>query len=1235
MKKRILALALSMCIIFSYVAFLPFDATDNNSVAITASADNEGMGQYSNSRNYDNLSFEDAKYFYYNQLNDREKELYNKLKDESFIGFSIKISINEERSIKRAYAALLADFPIFKVYYNEYLELYTISGDDEHFNATVEKNPYGNDYNIEKVKATVKQVVSTVKSDDRYTTVRKLWDYTLRYTPYSPYGFAQGFGWTTDKMMYYDGCAIGTYAWGNAVCEGLSDSIKIVCNELKIPCLYICNGGHAWNIIEMDDGKWYCFDSSIAWAPDYINSTPIGDYYIQNLLIGFNDNGYWSGSTDGVNNHFITDPYLFDYDDMLEGKDVFIPEIALTQYVYKGENTDFSYTVVPSDFVEPEPTFVYELNEDSKTCTITDFYGKQEGDLTVTAIGEGAFYNCTGFDGELYLPETLKSLGMSAFLNCRNLKKVHYTDNIIEINDYAFVGCVSLSGKLDLPKKLEVLGDDVFFNCEELTGDIILPDTLKRLGEAFYGCKGFDGFLYLPDNVEWKEGLIAHTKINEIRLNKTNKRYAVYDGILYTKDKKKLIYCPTAKEGTVSFPDELEEIQPFAFLLCDKLTGDLIFPPNLRVIGGSAFDRSGFNGKIVFNDGLREIGISAFCAMHFSGNLIIPDSVTSIGSCAFSACEADCDRIKISKNINVIEGSTFRDASKNILEEIVIPEKVSSCNFSAFDGLQTKNFYLNNVDEIGNRAFVSTEYVIRDNGEYKYKQPVFHCKCDNQFSIDWCKSNDKDYVVEHEYIDTDLSADKKKKKIVKHTCKLCNYSYVETVHSFSDWNTTIEPTCNINGEEARVCSICAEKEKRVIYSEWHNFVETLIEPSCLIQGQKKYTCSKCGYSYSETISANLGHDYRDTVIAPTCITNGYTSHKCTRCGEEYIDNETDMISHKFGDWDIKSYDPKTGKSKLVRKCENCTHTETKTEKGIVQRYAGKGRFATAAEISKGTFKFAKTVVLAYGLNSADALAGVPLAAKYNAPILLTNTKTLPSETLTEIKRLGATNVIILGGEGAIGKEVENALKKEKITTKRIAGKTRFGTATAIAEQLTDTPEEIFFVYAFNFADALSASTVAAVKGAPIIYLKTNGELDADTAAYLAKVKGKVKRAYVIGGTGVISDDMMNKASKALGLDSVTRVAGANRYATCIEVNNKFKDVLTGNGICVAKGLDFPDALAGGVFAALKKMPLFLADGNIKDIQSQYLGDKDISNVYIFGGTGAVPDNLVEKIAKAS
>jgi putative cell wall-binding protein len=266
-----------------------------------------------------------------------------------------------------------------------------------------------------------------------------------------------------------------------------------------------------------------------------------------------------------------------------------------------------------------------------------------------------------------------------------------------------------------------------------------------------------------------------------------------------------------------------------------------------------------------------------------------------------------------------------------------------------------------------------------------------------------------------------------------------------------------------------------------------------------------------------------------------------------------------------------------------------------------------------------------------------------LAKNMNAPILLTNLKTLPAETLAEIKRLKAKNVIILGGTGAVGEEVESALKKEGLKTERIAGATRFETATKIAEKMQKlsgkAPEDVFFVYGLNYADALSVSTVAALKNAPIIYLTTKGNLNADTAAYLAKIKGSVKNAYVIGGDGVISNDMMKKAGNALGV-TPKRVFGANRFETCVAVNEKFADVLDGDMLCVATGMDFPDALAGGVYAALNKAPLFLINGkaktpNLNDAQKAYLKGKNAATITTFGGEGVVPDSHIADIAKNS
>jgi putative cell wall-binding protein len=297
------------------------------------------------------------------------------------------------------------------------------------------------------------------------------------------------------------------------------------------------------------------------------------------------------------------------------------------------------------------------------------------------------------------------------------------------------------------------------------------------------------------------------------------------------------------------------------------------------------------------------------------------------------------------------------------------------------------------------------------------------------------------------------------------------------------------------------------------------------------------------------------------------------------------------------------------------------------------RFAGVGRYDTAKAISvEGSVASSKIVVLAYGLGYADALAGVPLASALGAPILLTTKDALPQETLGEIKRLGANKVIILGGEGAVSKSVENVLKNSSITVERCEGATRFETATKIACKLNTAPSDIFFVYGFDFADALSVSPIAARRKAPIIYLRKDGQIDSETMKYLSSVKGHITAAYVIGGTAVVSDSMLKKAAQAVGLQTARRLSGANRYETCIAVNTGVKNVFAGNTICVATGKSFPDALAGGVFAADALSPMFLADTVLSDKQKEFLNNISARTMYILGGKNAVPDDLGKKIA---
>jgi putative cell wall-binding protein len=91
--------------------------------------------------------------------------------------------------------------------------------------------------------------------------------------------------------------------------------------------------------------------------------------------------------------------------------------------------------------------------------------------------------------------------------------------------------------------------------------------------------------------------------------------------------------------------------------------------------------------------------------------------------------------------------------------------------------------------------------------------------------------------------------------------------------------------------------------------------------------------------------------------------------------------------------------------------------------GPVTRVFGPDRYGTAAAVSAHAFTRAATVHLATGLTFPDALAAGPAAAMAPGPILLSRTTCIPAVTDTEIDRLGATRVVLLGGTTALAAPV--------------------------------------------------------------------------------------------------------------------------------------------------------------------------------------------------------------------
>ena len=119
--------------------------------------------------------------------------------------------------------------------------------------------------------------------------------------------------------------------------------------------------------------------------------------------------------------------------------------------------------------------------------------------VTEIAVGNSAFQNCKNLMS-ITIPDGAISIGSYAFMNCESLVSITIPGSVSKIGWDAFNGCTNLTSIAILGSVTEI-ADGTFWDCESLTS-ITIPNSVTSIGDyAFGGCTSLKS-ITIPDSVK-------------------------------------------------------------------------------------------------------------------------------------------------------------------------------------------------------------------------------------------------------------------------------------------------------------------------------------------------------------------------------------------------------------------------------------------------------------------------------------------------------------------------------------------------------------------------------------------------------------------------------------------------------------------------------------------------------------------------------------------------------------
>ncbi len=325
----------------------------------------------------------------------------------------------------------------------------------------------------------------------------------------------------------------------------------------------------------------------------------------------------------------------------------------------------------------------------------------------ITTIDWRAFDSCKNFKN-IDLPEKLEKIGGYAFeecgITCANISKT-----VTSIDETSFYNCENLAEiNVDINNEYYSSLNGVLYNKEKTTliqcpakysGELTMPESVNDMNRwAFDSCSELT-VVNIPKNVN--NITVDSLKLVAVNVDNNNPNFSSIDGVLYNKDKTSLLFCPSKKTGSLEIPKTVTNIASLSN--CSELININVASANANYssISGVLFNKEKTKliccprnkaGQYTIPNGVIEIGSSAFYGCNKLTGIVMPVSVTTMDYNAFRDCTG-LKKVTLSKKLTGIDSYCFYGCSS--IESIDIPDSVEFICESSFNyctSLKSINF---------------------------------------------------------------------------------------------------------------------------------------------------------------------------------------------------------------------------------------------------------------------------------------------------------------------------------------------------------------------------------------------------------------------------------------------------------------------------------------------------------------------------------------------------------------